>query len=252
MTTFPIPDDATIGPALEPFAPPTDAEILGGAVPGGVEIYGGADLAAFTDAHGYLYVVYCGERAGRKFGTHAFRVTPQGGLEWVELPAFTEGRAGVSLEPSGLWLTWPAPNGKSFSRYQVPGFVVPGFPSSGQTAPAPIPIPATPAPGSASGVDKEGREYTSKVKKELEAKIAELGSRIGQPAAGGLTASQVMDHIWAKAPDAIYARLQGNDPGLVGEIRRIVGSPPVSGPLPDRAQLTVLVREVLLELLRGR
>lgn len=243
--TFTLPDGAVIG------RPPTDDDVLG-AAPGGVNIYGGSDLVTYRDAAGFLYVPYCGERPGRKFGTHCFRVRPDGTTtEWVELPGFTEGRAGVSLEPDGLWLSYPTTNGRDLVRFQVPGFVMPGFPSSGKPAPAPPPVAPVTPPAAPSGpaVDEVARKYTSDVKKELSAKIAALEGRIGQPSAGGLTPAQVQDHIWSKAPDAIYARLAANDAGLVGEIRRIVGAQQ-GGATMDRATVKALVKEVLLELLK--
>lgn len=251
MIDIPFPDGAFIPMELPEL---DDAAILGGEspTPGGTVIFGGADLITAMSADGWLYVPYCGERAGRKFGTHCFKVGPQGQLAWVELPVFTEGRAGATIEPNGLFLHWPNARGNQAIRVQVPGFVTPGYPTSGQPAPAPPPEPTpspTPPP-SGEVVDEGARAYTSQVKRELKGELAVLAGRVGtleqRPAGGGgLTATQVADVVWVKTPDAIYARLVGNDPGLTGEIRRIAGG--ATAPPIDRAALKTLILEVLKE-----
>ena len=65
-------------------------------LPGGA-VFGGAPSFSMRGRDNAVYVVYCGERAGKKFGTHAFRVLPNGDREWIELPVFTEGRVGVTI-----------------------------------------------------------------------------------------------------------------------------------------------------------
>jgi hypothetical protein len=79
-------------------------------------------------------------------------------------------------------------------------------------------------------VDGKGREYTSAVKKELMAKLVQQEARIKaleaalaalQAQATGFDEKRVNDHIWAKAPDAVYAALKANSPGLVEEIKRL-------------------------------
>lgn len=220
-----LPEDGTIG----------SAPILGGesATPGGVEIFGGADLVTVMSADGWLYIIYCGERAGHKFGTHCFRQGPQGQLEWVELGVFTEGRAGATLEPNGLFLSWPLGRGNRLMRIQLPGFVTPGFPTSGQAAPAPPPTLAPPPPTTGGSlVDEGARAYTGQVKKELqgvireqearikalEARLAALESRPSQ-----INVEQLRDVIWnlPVVVDRVYAELRADNPGLVEQVSRI-------------------------------
>lgn len=82
-------------------------------------------------------------------------------------------------------------------------------------------------------VDAKGREYTSAVKKDLMTKLGQQEARIkaleaqiaalqSKPAAFDET--RVNDHIWVKAPDAIYAALKSNNPGLIEELRRIIAA----------------------------
>lgn len=273
---FSAPEDAVIVSGVGVPAP-----ILGGesATPGGVTIYGGADLPTFMSADGVLYVPYCGERTGQKFGTYCFRVHPSGQAEWVDLPAFTEGRPGATLEADGLWLSWPNERGNRITRIQVPGFITPGFPSSGRPAPPPPPIVAQPPPQpSTSNVDAEARAAAAEVRRELGRKIADLGAEVAALEArpgGGLNESQVRDVIWnGPTVDRIYAELATDRGGLVDQVRRIARAvvpataaapstpapaatplggateqEPPAGPLPEREALKGLIREVLRELL---
>lgn len=264
---FPIPDDAVITSGVGAAAP-----ILGGegAVPGGVGIYGGAGLSTFMSADGILYVPFCGERAGRKFGTYCFRIHPNGQPEWVDLPAFTEGRPGASLEPDGLWLSWPSDRGDRITRIQVPGFITPGFPTSGKPAPPPPPVVAQPPPQAAGPlVDAEARAAAADVKRELGRRFGELGSKLAvlEARPAGLSEAQVRDVIWnGPTVDRIYADLASDRGGLVEQVRRIAQSvvaagatpstpalgdapQPAAASLPDREALKALVREVLRELL---
>lgn len=219
--TLTLPDGARIA-VSETVTAPADSELLGASpTPGGVAIYGGSDLHAYTSADGTLFLIFVGERGpGYTFGTYVLRYWRDGRREWVELPAFTEGRAGVVREPDGLYLAWPLPHGRSWERIKVPGYVTPGWPSSGKTVVAPVSITTTPAP--AALTDREARDQVAALKRTVEAQAKAIAQLQARPA-GGLTAGQVDDRLWAKLPDALYALLAGNNAGIVGQIRRIVG-----------------------------
>lgn len=206
-------------------------ETLGGAavvdlpLPDGVG-YGGADTWSFQDASGTLYAVLCAERSGQKFGTYCFRRLPSGHREYIQLQEFTEGRVTVSEEPPvGVFLTWLAKGDRVLKRAQLPGLVHPQ--ATGVATPIQV-VPTAPQAGGGTdaGVDAEGRKHTSDTKKALEGQIRALDARIkaleARPASAGLSAQQVDDRIWAKLPDALYAVLQSDNQGIVGQILRIV------------------------------
>jgi hypothetical protein len=198
-------------------------EILGGAVDDIPLLdglgFGGADVWSF-DAAGVLYMVLCMERPDKKFGTYAFRRLPNGSREWIQLQEFTEGRVCVSEEPPrGAFLTWLAPNSKSVRRAQLPGFVHP------QSTGVATPVVVQTAGDSGGGIDTGAREYTTKVKKDLEAKVTKLEARLAQLEANpSFDEHRINDHIWSMITkgDAVYALLQSNSPGVVAEIQRIV------------------------------
>lgn len=201
--------------------------------PGGVVHFGGAAVFTMRSADGWVYTVYVGERPGRKFGTHCYRTSPDNTRsEWIELPEFTEGRAGVTIEADGVYLSWPINRERDVTRVKLPGFIVPGYPTSGQSAPAPIPIPTpAPTPPSTDMVDEGARAYTSQVKKEVLGKIYELEKEIAALKArptGGITEQQVRDIAWDLAEKRIFAELNGyNNPVknlLETIIRRIIKS----------------------------
>lgn len=218
-------------------------------LPGG-SVFGGAPSFSMKGRDGAVYVVYCGERPGKKFGTHAFRVLPNGTREWVELPAFTEGRVGVTVEADGAYLTWPVDRDTAELRVKLPGFVPMDFDGTLPPPVQPQPVPTPPAPVNA--VDEEGRAYTNAVKKELKGDVAKLDARLkaveARPAggAGGVSEAQARDIAWSLAPSAVYADLQRADSG----IRKVIGEIAAGQTAGiDRAALKALVREVLLELL---
>lgn len=203
--------------------------------PGGVIHYGGAAVFTMRSADGWVYTVYVGERPGRKFGTHCYRTAPDNTRsEWVELPEFTEGRVGVTVEADGVYLSWPINRDRDVTRVKLPGFILPGYPSSGQSSPAPTnPIPTQPVPTQPVDVVDEGaRQYTTAVKKELIAELDRLKARVAaleqKPSGGGVTEQQVRDIAWQLAADRIYAELNGyNNPiknVLETIIRRIIKS----------------------------
>lgn len=203
--------------------------------PGGLVHYGGAAVFSMRSADGWLYTVFVGERNGKKFGTYCYKTAPDNSrAEWVELPEFTEGRAGVTVEADGVYLTWPVNKDREATRVKLPGFIVPGYPSSGQSSPAPTnPVPTQPNPTQPVDlVDEEARQYTTAVKKELIAELDKLKARVAaleqKPSGGGVTEQQVRDIAWQLAADRIYAELNGyNNPiknVLETIIRRIIKS----------------------------
>lgn len=181
----------------------------------------------------------------------AWRILPDGRMEWLNIGSPPVGVAGfVEETDTGANVLWFISSRNEWVVTPLPGYVRRGLPDNAGQAP----VAPTPPPAAASGpaVDEVARKYTSDVKKELKGDIARIEQRLAAlqtGAGGGLNAAQVQDHIWSKAPDAIYARLQANDAGLVGEIRRIAGAQQ-GGATMDRAALKALVREVLLELLK--
>ncbi len=226
IRAFELPDDFILTPV--PLERDDAGEpILGAtAMPGGSLIYGGSDLEIFDSADGTIFVLLVGERVGRKFGTYCLRYFADGRSEWIELPSFTEGRAGVRERPSGLFVSWPTPNGKGWERHPVPGYVVPGWPTNGKTAPAPVAITTTPPVGSLTDTQarddiKSLRKQVADLEKLVRQQAATIQQLVARPA-GGLTASQVDDRIWSKLPDALYSVLAADNPGVVGQIRRVV------------------------------
>lgn len=222
-------------------------------------IFGGADVWSGMSADGWLYVVYCGERPGRKFGTHAFRVWPANGhWEWVELPTFTELRSTTGIEPNGAFITFTDPKGVRVFRQQLPGYRTPGFPTSGQPAPNP-PTPApTPTPQPAPGgpvVDEEGRRYTSAVKSELKGDIGKLNVRVTaleQRAApsGGVS----RDEAWQLAKDSVFSELENRTSGIARSVAAIVRETAPSAPATpgvSEARIREIIREELVKLLAG-
>ncbi|HMQ31875.1 MAG TPA: hypothetical protein PKD53_14195 [Chloroflexaceae bacterium] len=218
--TLTLPDGARIAVTESVTA---DSELLGASpTPGGVAIYGGSDLHAYTSADGTLFVIYCGERGpGYKFGTYCLRYWPGGRREWVELPAFTEGRAGVVREPDGLYLAWPLPHGRAWERVKVPGYVTPGWPTTGKVAPAPVAITTTPPVGSLT--DTQARGEIASLKKQVAAQAAQIAALAARPVAAPADVQTIRDVIWnlPTVVDKIYAELAADNKGLVGQIERI-------------------------------
>lgn len=201
-----------------------------------------------------VYVVYCGERPGKKFGTHAFRVLPNGVREWVELPAFTEGRVGVTVEADGAYLTFPTDRDTAELRVKLPGFVPMDFTG---TLPPPVDPQPLPQPTQPSGpcVDEEGRAYTNAVKKELKGDVAKLDARVkaleARPVVtgnGGLNA----DQVWQLSRDSVYANLiESRTDGIAKEIAAIAREVTGGAAGVTEARVREIVREELVKLLAG-
>lgn len=211
------------------------------------KVFNGAPLFSMKGRDQAVYVVYCGERTGRRFGTHAFRVLPNGTREWIELPAFTEYRTGVTVEADGAYLSWPVDNNQAVLRVKLPGFVPMDF---NGTLPPPIQPPSVPTPPMpVNAVDEEGRIYTNSVKKELKGDIAKLDARLKvvetRPTTG-VSETQARDIAWSLAPSAVYADFQRADSGIRKVVEEIAARKSAD---IDRAALKTIVREVLLELL---
>lgn len=222
-------------------------------LPGG-SIYGGAPTFSMKGRDGATYVVYCGERPGRKFGTHAFRVLPNGVREWIELPAFTETRAGVTVEADGAYITWPTDRDTAAMRVKLPGFVPMDY--TGELPPS---IPVQPAPTPAPDhqcVDAEGRAYTNSVKNELKGQLAKVENRVSAlergGAGGGVSEQTVRDIIWSgPTVDRVFAEMKNRDSGVAKEVAAIAREVSSVKPEIDRDELKALVRDVLLELIAG-
>lgn len=220
-------------------------------------IFGGADVWSAMSADGWLFVVYCGERPGKKFGTHAFRVWPDNGhIEWVDLPTFTELRSTTGIEPNGAFVTFTDPKGQRVYRQQLPLYRTPGFPNSGQTAPNP-PSPApTPTPQPAPGtpvVDEEARAYTSAVKKELKGDIAKLDNRLkaveARPVGGSGGLSR--EEGWQLAKDSVFADLEARTSGIARSVAAIAREVTTGTPQMEETRIRQIVREELVKLLPG-
>lgn len=193
--------------------------------PGGVA-FGGVAPETKVSANGWVYVVYCGERPGYKFGTHVYRIWPQNNhVEWVDLPAFTETRAAVHIEPDGMYLSWPTNRERQVQRIKVPGFVTLGYPSNGQTVnnPAPLPQPTT-------TVDSQARQDIANLRNQitqLSALVTQLRNRVDtleKRPTSSLTVKQVEDIAWSKSADRMYFELGQPNSGIVGRITQIVRS----------------------------
>lgn len=197
--------------------------------------YGGADTWSGMSADETLYAVLCVERPGRKFGTYAFRLFRDGRKEWLALQEFTEGRVTASEEPPrGVFLSWLAPGNRVLKRAQLPGFVSPL--ATGVATPIQV-VPTAPdvgGGGSSGSADTEGRIYTSQVKKELGKRIDELLGRVkileARPDAAAFDEKRIDHHIWEMIMrgEAVYALLAADNPGIVGQIRRIIAEAPRS------------------------
>lgn len=194
--------------------------------PNGIVVFGGVGPVTVRDANNYLYVVYCGERPGRKFGTHVFRVTPNGTPEWVEYAPFTEGRVETTIEPDGLYISFPTNKERNIERVRIVGFVTPGYPTSGQSAPAPSPVPTQPTPTTPvpDMVDEGARAYTSDVKKLLLGEIGKLQQRVTnleKRPVSGFDEQRVNDHAWAKAGERLYAELADPNSPISNLVREL-------------------------------
>ena len=192
--------------------------------PNGVVHYGGASVTTARSADGSIYVIFVGEAPGKVFGTYIYRVRPNGATEWVDLPVFTPGRCGVTVEPDGMYISFPVDRDRRIERIKVPGFVTPNYPGGTQSfPPSPITVAATDtsARASASAALQETSKLTTQIKK-LETGLAEVAAR----PSSSITEQQVRDIAWELAEKRIFAELNGwNNPVknlLETIIRRII------------------------------
>jgi hypothetical protein len=189
-------------------------------LPGGSEIYGGADLMSFRSDDNTVFIVYCGERTGHKFGTHIVRCFTPNRAEYIDLPSFFEGRAGCAVEPDGLYVSWPSADAKALVRYKVPGYVTPGYPSNGQqVAPLP-PAPSQPA----STVDATARQQISELRAQMEREVKALRNEIDvlkrRPV---MTEQAVKDYVWTWSNRRIFWDLTADTQGaLANTIRAMI------------------------------
>lgn len=194
--------------------------------PGGIVHFGGAAVFTMRSADGWIYTVFVGERSGKKFGTHCYRTSADNTRsEWVDLGEFTEGRAGVTVEADGVYLSWPINRERDVTRVKLPGFILPGYPTSGQSSPAPAPIPTQPVPTPTPDmIDEVARAYTSDTKKLLLGEISKLQQRVAALEArpvGGFDERRVNDHAWAKAGERLYAELADPNSPISNLVREL-------------------------------
>lgn len=197
--------------------------------PGGIEIYGGVGPFTARSADGSIYVVYCGERPGYKFGTHIYRILPNGTPEWVEYAPFTEGRVDANVEPDGLYISFGVGNPQRRpERVKVAGFVTSSFPG-GTNYPPPSPVVVAAQDSTARELANAARSYAAEEIKRLKDTIKSLEARLvaeEQKPSGGVTEQQARDIAWELAEKRVYAELNGyNNPVknlLETIIRRII------------------------------
>lgn len=194
------------------------------AAPSGIEIYGGVGAFTSRSADGSMYVVYCGERPNRKFGTHIYRILPNNVTEWVEYAPFTESRVECSVEPDGLYISYGAGDpARKPERIKVAGYVTPPFPGGTHTLPpSPVTVNGTDqtARDMATSAKTEARERDAQIKRDLEKKIAELAAKVAAPSSGGVDLQTMRDHIWTLTLDRVYHELTTNPNGPLANVIR--------------------------------
>jgi hypothetical protein len=213
-------------------------------LPAGCEIYDGAPVFSAVDRSGSTTVIFCGLRAGR-FGTHAFRQRPDGQVEWLDLGETTEKRSGVTLEPDGLYATWPDRSNRGVVRVGVPGFVPRGYDG-------PLPEQIEPIDVPSEVVDEGARQYTSAVKQEILGKLAALEAQIGTVGGGGgISRPEVEALAWEKGGDRVYAELGNPESGIVSRVRELVREmqPEQTAPVINKPEIRTIIRDELRSLL---
>lgn len=187
--------------------------------PGGIILYGGANIVSKRSADGCIYVVYAGERPDTKFGTHIYRILPDNRCEWVEYTPFTETRVDVSVEPDGMYITFPVNRDRSPERVKVAGYITPPFPGGTHAAPVtPVITYATDANArdSIAALTRNVAADLARIKKDLETKITALASK-----PTGMTDQGIKDHIWSISADRLYSELSNKTSAISNLIREI-------------------------------
>lgn len=191
--------------------------------PGGVSHYGGSDIVSVRSADGSIFVIAVLETADKRFGTYVYRTHADGRSEWVPLPETTEGRCGVTIEPDGMYLSWPVNRDKQVTRVKVPGYVTPSFPG-GTNFPAPSPIVVssqdTEARANAQAALKYAQEEASRLYKEIKKLTAEINA-LKKSSTAQLTEQEIKDRIWQFSADRFYFELSNPNSPVSNLIREI-------------------------------
>jgi len=170
--------------------------------PGGIILFGGAQVATRRSADGSMYVVYTGERPDRPFGTYIYRILPNNRMEWVDYAPFTETRVDTSIESDGLYISFPVNRDRNPERVKIAGFITPAYPGGTQSfQPTPITINATDvdARSSIANLTRNVASELAKLRKETIGKINAIPK--------GISESSVRDIAWSLAADRMYAEL---------------------------------------------
>jgi len=187
--------------------------------PGGIILFGGAQVATRRSADGSMYVVYTGERPDRPFGTYIYRILPNNRMEWVDYTPFTETRVDTSIESDGLYISFPVNRDRNPERVKIAGFITPAYPGGTQSfQPPPITINAT---------DVDARSSIANLTRNVATELAKLRRDTDKRFAGipkVLSESSVRDIVWTFTKEAIYFELTNNLQGpLANVIRAVVG-----------------------------
>lgn len=204
--------------------------------------YGGSGMWSFRDAAGAMWFVYSGKNPDGVFKQQVARLF-KGKFKWYDVPVQYHSRPIPSIEPSGLYITYQVNEaGNEIRRWKVPDFVMPGYPTDGQSGPVPPtpPVEMVDATARADALQCERRidklvvdyEKDQKAQKllidalrvevnDLKWKVAELQNR----PSGGLTWLQIKDHLWSDniIQDKVYLDLQQKG-GIYGMLEAIVKS----------------------------
>lgn len=217
-------------------------------------MYGGAGIFTFQSADGWMFLIFTGEGPDG-FGAYVYK-TKDGKQERVPLSYFSKSRPSADLEADGLYVTLFKNDETGVVRIKVPGFVMPGYPSNGQSGgqlpPAPTEAIDSVARGSIASIQNKLNDTATIVKREtdnlwnaiitdrkkvtaLEAKVNAIPNTVGS----GIT----RDQAWQMALDAQYwgitspdsdarkklieliiATNQGGDPNLSPEVIKAIAT----------------------------
>lgn len=201
--------------------------------------YGGSGMWSFRDAAGAIWFVYSGKNPDDGIFKQQVARYHNKKWKWYTVPVQFHGRPTATIEPSGLYITYIVNEANTdIRRWKVPDFVMPGYPTDGQSGPVPPTPPVEMVDATARAealqcerrIDKlivENDKTDGEQKKQIEAlqaqvlKLQQQVAELQKRPAGGVTEQQVADIVWSKTPDAVYADLQ-NRGGIYGMIRTIV------------------------------
>lgn len=201
--------------------------------PDKINIFGGANLATKRSADGSIFVVYSGERAGYPFGTHLYRVALDSKIDWVDYTPWTENRVDVSVEPDGMYLTYPTNSQKQPIRTKVQGFVTPAYPGGSQSfPPAPALISqrdevardlyAVLKRENAESIESARKNHEKALKKVRDELIAADNDLKATMVKQGVSESSAKDIAWKISADRLYAEFNDTNSPASSLVRRIV------------------------------